>query len=372
MSASPTALLARGPQFVSIAGRAEGARANGNRVPEALPDRLDTIQDWEGPTASSSTRRATPPTTVFITVDTEDTYFTKPHLITGQGVGSDYGVYGILDELDAVSAKGTFFVNVYEKENQPSGVIERVVRDIAERGHEVGLHTHPSPALDFFRRPLFHFSRQEQRDILHWGAELIDHWTGQPVTSFRAGAYALNDDTFTALEDIGIAIDSSCFFPSPNNRISRFVVNAIGHRGTVTEIPITTVLQAWAGGKLTHSKLDLDWLSTKDLTTALASISSHGMQFAMFMMHSFSFLNKAAHPPEEAPSSNALFTSETLFGRYVEIYGAKPARRQAFATFLERVTADPALEIRTLRDALSDLRAAETQTLPDIVPIIHT
>ena len=103
------------------------------------------------------------------------------------------------------------------------------MRAIAERGHEVGLHTHPSPALDFYQRPLFRLEPKQQADVIRWGVDLIEGWLGAPPTSFRAGGYALDDRTFKALEGAGIAIDSSCFFPSPNNRLEpRFTVES-GH-----------------------------------------------------------------------------------------------------------------------------------------------
>ena len=39
--------------------------------------------------------------------------------MTGEGVGREFGVFGILDLLDARDLKATFFVNVYEKDRQP-------------------------------------------------------------------------------------------------------------------------------------------------------------------------------------------------------------------------------------------------------------
>ena len=307
------------------------------------------------------------PTTLFLTIDTEDAYFDRPILMTGEGVGREFGVFGILDELGAHAMKATFFVNVYEADRQPLGVVEQVVREIADRGHEVGLHSHPSPGSTFYGRPLFRLPRRQQADILRRGCELIEQWTGSPPLSFRAGGYALDDDTFAAMGEVGIAIDSSCFFPSENNRQRRFTVNAIAARDAIVEAPITTVLQI-EGETLKHSKLDFNWLSVEELMAALTTLAGRGAPFATFMMHSFSFIDKATRREGTPPSPDAQFTSENAFGYYVDVLGGRPQLREAFAVFLDRISAEPRLHVSTLADALCswDVSAA----CPDLVPII--
>jgi Polysaccharide deacetylase len=338
------------------------------RIPAALPRTLDEI---EAPLGYAAPPVAPPaePTTLFLTIDTEDNYFTPPVLMTGEGIGREFGVFGILDQLDAHDMKATFFVNVYETDRQPAGVVEGVVREIAERGHEVGLHSHPSPGLGLYRRPLFHLPATQQTDILRWGADLIDRWTGAPPISFRAGGYALDDNTFTALEDVGIAIDSSCLFSSENNRQERFTVNAIASRGSVVEAPITTVLRHSAGD-LEQRKLDINWLSVPEMINALAAVGESGLGFATFMMHSFSFIRKATRRDEEKSSPDAIFTSDDIFGYYVDVLGSSPRLRDAFDVVLDLIANDPKLRVRTLAAALPELTAAAGATKLDAVPLV--
>lgn len=308
--------------------------------------------------------------TLFLTVDVEDTYFDQPILMTGHGVGREYGVFGILDELDAHGLEATFFVNVYEKDRQPRGVVENVVREIAARGHEVGLHTHPSPSLDFYHRPLFRLSQAEQASLLRWGADLIEKWCGEYPTSFRGGAYAVNDETFEALAAIGIMVDSSCFFPSPNNHNHRDTVNAISITGKTIEVPVTTVLRAGKGADLTHRKLDLDWLSLEELTVALSSLSRHGATAATFMMHSFSFIEKKTRMPNRLPSPHAQFVSEVWQDRYVEVYGPKRRMRDTFSKLCCQIADDSSVKVRSFRNELAMLRRIESKTR-DIVPVVR-
>ncbi len=338
------------------------------RLPAALPESLADLEAWQRPAEPIADPPG--PTTLFLTIDVEDTYFDRPILMTGEGVGREFGVFGILDELDVHGMKATFFVNVYERDRQPAGAVENVVREIADRGHEVGLHSHPSPGSELYRRPLSRLPRSQQADILRWGREQIDRWTGAPPVSFRAGGYAVDDHTFEALEEVGIAIDSSCFFPSANNRQERFTVNAVAPRGTLIEAPVTTVLQI-AAGAVRHRKLDVNWLSVDDLVGALGVIADHGVPFANFMMHSFSFIEKVTRRAGEPPSSEAIFISEDAFGWRVDVLGPRQRIRTAFAEFLDRIAADPRLRVKTLRAASRELGDAASANLPDLIPAVY-
>jgi peptidoglycan/xylan/chitin deacetylase (PgdA/CDA1 family) len=335
------------------------------KLPTALPHTIEEIAPplYTSEPALSSAE----PTTLFLTVDVEDSYFDRPILMTGDGIGREFGVYGILDALDAHKMKGTFFVNVYEKDRQPDGVVESVVRDIVAHGHEVGLHCHPSSKSDFYRRPLFRLPKATQVEVLRWGADLIAKWTGLAPTSFRGGGYAINDDTFAALEEVGIAIDSSCFFPSVNNHNTRQTVNAIGRLSGRIEVPVTTVLRANGNGELGARKLDIDWLSVDQLGEALDALVKHRVPFATFMMHSFSFIEKRTRRPDQPSSTQARFVSKVDSDRYVEVFGPKEPIRAAFAAFLDQVQNETRLEVRTLRDALPDLSRAAP--FPDVIPL---
>lgn len=341
-------------------------RVEPGKLPTELPRTIEEIAPPLHP--SGPEPGPADPTTLFLTVDVEDSYFDRPILMTGEGVGREFGVYGILDALDAHEMKGTFFVNVYEKDRQPDGVVEGVVRDIGDRGHEVGLHCHPSWSLDFYRRPLHRLSKAAQVDVLRWGADLIAEWTGEAPTSFRGGGYAVNDDTFAALEEVGIAIDSSCFFPSPNNHNTRQTVNAVGERSGRIEVPVTTVLRANGNGGLEARKLDIDWLSVGQLREALDALGDHHVPFATFMMHSFSFIEKRTRLPDDPPSSAARFVSKVDCDRYVEVYGPKSASREAFSTFLDHVGRTPHLTVCTVSDALPGLSTVVSSC--DVIPIV--
>lgn len=360
----PAALGVQDGRFVAL-DPTTGA-ATSSELPEACPDTLpDARVNVEHDAAALG------PIRVAITVDTEDAYFTSPRLMTGEGIGGAWGVGGILDELAQHEVTATFFVNVFESDRQPAGAVRDVVREIAERGHEVALHSHPAPDLPWYSQPLFWKTRQAQVDIFKRGQSTLQEWSGQPVISFRAGGYAVNDHTFEALSDTGFRIDSSVYFPSPNNRITRFTVNAPRLIGDLVEAPVTYVIRVdGQGDAVEHRKLDFDWLTTSQLIQGMGRLRASAASTAVFMMHSFSFIDKATWPPDHPRSPRARFTSAVVFNRYVEIYGPKPEARGEFGGLLGQLRSDPQIKLGSLVEAESDLRAAADSRARDVIPVL--
>jgi hypothetical protein len=360
-------------RFYSLRERApiDAAESPGNGSPYQLPDPPSTVPDPWPRGNGSAAESIDSKTDVFLTIDTEDDYFETPHLLTGEGIGEEYGAYGILEILERHGLSATFFVNVYEAHrHRDPGVMERLVKTIHEQGHEVALHTHPSVDLDFYSRPLYWFNAEEQKRILDYGAELIEKWTGIRPVSFRAGGYVLSDDTFEALEDLGFRIDSSVFFRSDKNRITPFTVNAVRMRGKLIEVPVTYVPRIQEDGLIEHRKFDVNWLTQEELDSVLERVSRFGIGEAMFMMHSFSFIDKSSIRQEQPGSPIARYRSEPMRSRYVEIYGSHPVLRDRFDRFAERLAGDPMVEVRTLAQAEGTLSKRARTAHPDIVPVV--
>src|SRR5262249_5807637 len=179
------ALVNQGGRFRSLSGPVSltGMNSTGGEYhqpdpPETVPDSLD------GEPANPQSPGAKPE--IYLTIDTEDDYFTVPHMLTGEGIGDDYGAHRILDVLDRHQLPATWFINVYEAHrHEDPTTVERLVKTVAERGHEIALHTHPSEDLEMYARPLYWFDAEQQKKILGYGADLIEKWTGRYPVSFR-------------------------------------------------------------------------------------------------------------------------------------------------------------------------------------------
>jgi peptidoglycan/xylan/chitin deacetylase (PgdA/CDA1 family) len=332
--------------------------------PEVVPEPLD------GEVGTPAAEPASP-AEIYLTIDTEDDYFTVPHMLTGEGIGEEYGAYGILDILERHDLRATWFVNVYEAHrHEDPTTVERLVKAIDERGHEVALHTHPSEDLELYARPLYWFNAEQQKEILGYGADLIEKWTGRRPVSFRAGGYVLNDETFEALQSLGFRIDSSVFFSSKNNRITPFTVNAVRMRGGVIEVPVTYVPRVQSDGHLEHRKFDVNWLTAEELDQVVDRISEFGIGHGMFMMHSFSFIDKASIKEDDPGTERALFRSPPLRSRFVEIYGSKPELRERFERFAKNISRDDRVEVKTLASALDGLERRAATPRPDVIPLV--
>jgi peptidoglycan/xylan/chitin deacetylase (PgdA/CDA1 family) len=332
--------------------------------PSVVPEPWNGAADEPAPEPPAATE-------IYLTIDTEDDYFTAPHMLTGEGLGEEYGAYGILEILDRYGLLATWFINVYEahRHDDPA-TVERLVKSIHERGHEIALHTHPSDDLELYTRALYWFNAEQQKEILGYGADLLERWTGSHPVSFRAGGYVLNDETFEALESLGFRIDSSVFFSSKNNRITPFTVNAVRRRGEIIEVPVTYVPRVQSDGYIEHRKFDVNWLSAKELDTVVDRVTEFGIGQAMFMMHSFSFIDKASLKEDDPGTDRALYRSAAVRSRFVEIYGAKPELRERFEQFADSIARDERVEVKPLASAVSGLERRAATPYPDIVPLV--
>ena len=146
--------------------------------------------------------------------------------------------YRILDLLDDHQVRGSFFILGWVAEQFPG-----LVRDIAERGHEVGSHS-------FWHRLVYELSPDEFREDLRRSRDILQDHSGQAVTSYRAPSFSITGKSLWALEILieeGFTTDSS-IFPIRHDRYG--IPNAQRHvhqlttpSGTIWEFPPSVVRQ---------------------------------------------------------------------------------------------------------------------------------
>lgn len=108
----------------------------------------------------------------------------------------------ILDMLDALGIKATFFVLGWVAERKPE-----LVKEIGRRGHEVASH-------GYGHRRVSTQSRQEFRTDIRRSKTILENLTGGPVHGYRAPSYSISRDVlwaFDELLDAGYRYDSSVF-----------------------------------------------------------------------------------------------------------------------------------------------------------------
>ena len=160
----------------------------------------------------------------------------------------------ILEILDEHGVKATFFILGEVAETFP-----QLVRDIAARNHEVGVH-------GFYHHQVFKLSRDEFSREVGDTKKLLEDITGQAVEGHRAPAFSIGPDTQWALEvlaELDFRYDSSIYpisgrrygWPGFRRDIHEM---SLPNGATIIEAPLSTVrifgkaLPACGGGYLRH------------------------------------------------------------------------------------------------------------------------
>lgn len=240
-------------------------------------------------------------TKIIITVDTEVGEKAKciqegfDRFIQGKIGNEYYGIQKIVDILDIFNFTAEFFVDVYEYEYFGEDRYQELCKYLRKKGHGIQLHTHPSYAYDINRINMYEYSLEEQLKIISQGKELINKWIGGYPIAHRAGNYGANNDTFTALQDNNIYIDSSFFYKHKNCKIQLSTVNEPIFHNKILEVPITVIKKYpkllgfpvivrgyWV-------KLDINMLDYHDLKKAFLSLSNK-CKYIICFLHSSSFV----------------------------------------------------------------------------------
>ena len=142
----------------------------------------------------------------------------------------------LLEALDAVQAKATFFVVGQIAVTHPE-----LVRDIAAAGHEVACHS-------WDHRRVHRFTPEAFRDDLRRAIHALEQAAGVPVVGFRAPTFSVTRETAWAIDVLaeeGVRYDSSVF-PIRHDRYGvpdapRFPYTVRGRERTLLEFPPATL-----------------------------------------------------------------------------------------------------------------------------------
>lgn len=154
---------------------------------------------------------------VLVSVDTEGPAGCLPveKMIYGQARdGKEYGITFLMDLFDKNDIRALFFVDIPEMADYGEEKLARVMIDIVERGHDVGVHVHPDHMADINRRYLWEYSAKEQYEIIARCTDFYVKTLKKAPLSFRAGRYGANNDTLDVLEKLGYQFDMSEFYAS--------------------------------------------------------------------------------------------------------------------------------------------------------------
>jgi polysaccharide deacetylase family protein (PEP-CTERM system associated) len=143
----------------------------------------------------------------------------------------------LLDAFDETDNTATFFVLGWVAERQPA-----LVREIAERGHEIACH-------GYGHQLVYDLGPERFRADLRRARSAIEDATGVVVRGYRAPSYSITRDSLWALSILveeGFHFDSSIFpIRHPRYGIPDFarrpVTLSLGDGSVIREFPLTTL-----------------------------------------------------------------------------------------------------------------------------------
>ena len=131
----------------------------------------------------------------------------------------NYALPKTLEILDRHGLKGVFFVEPLFAARFGVEHLATVVDLITAGGHDVQLHLHPEWADEIRplvfagatskRQHMSYYTLEEQVTLLNIGRDLMAQVGRNDIRAFRAGSFACNHDTYRALRQLGIGVDSS-------------------------------------------------------------------------------------------------------------------------------------------------------------------
>lgn len=243
---------------------------------------------------------------VIVTVDTEGHVGNDPflRLVLGDTGMGHYGIEYIMDLFDEVQARVLFFVDFAAAWDYGVDQVEKVVRLILERGHDVGVHIHPDHMGDKSRPFLWQYSREEQYDLIARCTELYHKVTGRRPKSFRAGKYGANRDTLDILCELGYQYDFSQFYHQKWCGIEPpITINAPCQYKQLTEFPVTMHRSFSLFSFVREDKLDVEQMTISEMRYALKQVAKQPFSMvATLFLHSFSLIDWFDSPDAVKPN----------------------------------------------------------------------
>lgn len=247
---------------------------------------------------------------VIITIDTEGHSGSNPveSLIYGiTADGKEYGIRYIMDMCENYGVKALFFVDIAAAWDYGDEKIKQVVKEIKDRGHDIGIHIHPDHMADKKRLFLSEYNWEEQTEIIKQCTKWYENVTGELPKSFRAGKYSANLDTLKIISQLGYTYDFSYFKGQKWCGIQENIAGIYPKKVEgIYEIPVTVFNSFEVAGIVRYDKIDVN-MNFHELKRVMKRIekSVDGTIVVLFL-HSFSFLNWRKNPSNPTVNKHAI------------------------------------------------------------------
>ncbi len=227
--------------------------------------------------------------------------------VFGRSPQGEYALPKTLELLNRHGLRGVFFVEPLFSARFGIEHLAVITRLIAQAGQDVQLHLHTEwvdelpapPILDHQkkRQHLSYHTLDEQTALLRFGAELLQQSGAERPRAFRAGSFACNQDTFRALSECGIEVDSSlnaCSEVSAPDLRDAGVHERPSWIEGVYSVPVAVFEDGL--GRLRSAQLNGS--SFSELRRSLESAHANGHSDYVIVSHNFEMLKPGSNEPE--------------------------------------------------------------------------
>jgi len=228
--------------------------------------------------------------------------------VYGRSARGDYALPKTLEIMDHHALKGVFFVEPLFSGRFGVEHLAVIVDMIRAGSHDIQLHLHPEwtdeirpllfPGASRKRQHLSYYTLEEQCALLSYGRKLLAAAGCDQVTAFRAGSFACNADTYRALRQCQISVDSSLNATHPDSGTDlRDTLDF--HRPQefdgVSILPLTIFRDGL--GKLRPAQIGA--CSFAEMRGALESAADAGTRHFVILSHNFEMLKPGRSEPDD-------------------------------------------------------------------------
>lgn len=227
--------------------------------------------------------------------------------VYGESRAGSFALPETLNILAANGLRGVFFVEPLFAARFGIEYLRRVISLIQDSGQEIQLHLHPEWADEITPPPLAgrgrkrpqlrSYSLHDQSTLIALGIRMLQEAGAPRPTSFRAGNFGANEDTFRALAANGIQFDSSVNAINPDSvpdlreRIDLYQVSKLHG---VTSCPLSVFRDGT--GQLRHAQVGA--CSGLELEQAISAAAKLGWQCFVILSHNFEMLKSDSNAPD--------------------------------------------------------------------------
>lgn len=220
--------------------------------------------------------------------------------------GKEYGIRYLMKMFDERGIRGLFFVDIPEIVDHGEDKIERVLKEIHDNGHDVGVHVHPDHMADINRRHLWEYTRDEQYEIIARCTEFYEKVLKRAPVSFRAGRYGADNNTLSVLDQLGYKYDMSEFYASryclirPEVAWNRIV--QCGPNG-LKEVPVTTFRSLSVPFYSRNDQIDSGNVPSEFKRNMKLILENGKVDVVSLFFHSFQFIDWRVNPDKPSFSN---------------------------------------------------------------------